>query len=222
MSDATLVRCEWAAGSEAEKHYHDTEWGVPLRDEHGLFEFLILEGAQAGLSWSTILNKREGYRKNFADFDPEKVARFTPRRVEKLLRDPSIVRNRLKIASAVRNARAWLALVDERGSFSDYLWDFVDGQPVQEENWAYPPFEATLLDGTLPTLGGTMLHRPLPHASSRSNVYDSCADALSDAAQSLAPEAFAALAADTESIRLAMVSPALTSKDTSCRTSSSS
>lgn len=125
-------RCGWAAhGGPLDVVYHDTEWGVPLHDEHGLFEFLILEGAQAGLSWSTILKKRENYRRAFAGFDPEKVARFTPRRVEKLLADPGIVRNRLKVESAVSNARAFLALREEHGSFASYVWHFVDGRPRQ-------------------------------------------------------------------------------------------
>jgi len=125
-------RCPWALGvSQAYLDYHDREWGVPVRDDRRQFEFLTLEGAQAGLSWSTILHKRDGYRRAFADFDPGKVARFTPRRVEKLLQDPAIVRNRLKVASTVSNARAFLAVQEEFGSFSDYLWDFVDGIPLQ-------------------------------------------------------------------------------------------
>ncbi|MEJ2258861.1 MAG: DNA-3-methyladenine glycosylase I [Woeseiaceae bacterium] len=111
--------------------YHDEEWGVPVCDDRTQFEFLILEGAQAGLSWSTILNKRAGYRRAFADFDPAKVARFTKKRVEKLLQDPSIVRNRLKVESTVTNARAFLRVQEEFGSFSDYIWTFVDGRPVQ-------------------------------------------------------------------------------------------
>ncbi len=110
--------------------YHDDEWGVPVHDDWTHFEFLVLEGAQAGLSWSTILNKRDGYRKAFAGFDPAKVARFTPARVEKLLADPSIVRNRLKVESAVTNARAFLDVQGEAGSFDSYIWAFVDGQPV--------------------------------------------------------------------------------------------
>jgi DNA-3-methyladenine glycosylase I len=104
---------------------------VPVRDDRVQFEFLTLEGAQAGLSWSTILNKRDGYRKNFADFDVEKVARFTKKRVEKMLLDPAIVRNRLKVESTVSNAKAFIAVQDEFGSFSDYIWGFVDGKPVQ-------------------------------------------------------------------------------------------
>ena len=131
MSKA-INRCKWAEGVSLDYiAYHDEEWGVPVRDDRVQFEFLILEGAQAGLSWSTILNKREGYRKAFADFDPEKVARFTDKRVEKLLHDPGIVRNRLKVRSAVTNAKAFLAVREEFGSFSDYIWGFVDGEPIQ-------------------------------------------------------------------------------------------
>ncbi len=127
-----IRRCAWCEGTSLSYiEYHAQEWGVPVRDDHGQFEFLILEGAQAGLSWSTILNKREGYRKNFADFDPAKVARFTKKRVEKILTDPGIVRNRLKVESAVTNAKAFLAVQEEFGSFSDYIWDFIDGTPVQ-------------------------------------------------------------------------------------------
>jgi DNA-3-methyladenine glycosylase I len=110
--------------------YHDTEWGTPQRDRIRLFEKLSLEGAQAGLSWRTILNKREGYRACFAGFDPVKVARFTPERIERLVLDPRIVRNRAKITSVVDNAKALLALEAEIGDFSDYLWSFVDGVPV--------------------------------------------------------------------------------------------
>ena len=125
------TRCRWAEGvSDAYIEYHDTEWGVPVHDDRVQFEFLILEGAQAGLSWSTILNKRAGYRKAFADFDPEKVARFTKARVEKLLTDPSIVRNRLKVESTITNAQAFLDVQEAFGSFSDYIWGFVDGEPV--------------------------------------------------------------------------------------------
>ena len=127
-----IERCRWAEGVSLDYiRYHDEEWGVPVRDDRMHFEFLILEGAQAGLSWSTILNKREGYRRAFADFDPVRVARFTTRRIEKLLQDPSIVRNRLKVRSAVTNAQAFLAVQEECGSFSDYIWGFVDGTPVQ-------------------------------------------------------------------------------------------
>jgi DNA-3-methyladenine glycosylase I len=110
--------------------YHDREWGVPLHDERALFEFLVLEGAQAGLSWSTILNKRDAYRKAFAGFDPDRVARFDRRKIESLMRDAGIVRNRLKIESAVRNARAILALRESGTSLAAFLWSFVDGKPV--------------------------------------------------------------------------------------------
>lgn len=128
----THARCKWAEGVSLEYiRYHDEEWGVPVHDDRRQFEFLILEGAQAGLSWSTILNKRAGYRKLFAEFDPEKVARFTKKRVEKLLLDPAIVRNRLKVESAVTNAKAFLDVQEEFGSFSDYIWGFVDGKPIQ-------------------------------------------------------------------------------------------
>jgi DNA-3-methyladenine glycosylase I len=128
------VRCKWAEGVSLDYiRYHDEEWGVPVYDDSTQFEFLILEGAQAGLSWSTILNKRAGYRKAFAEFDPVKVARFTKKRVEKLLRDPSIVRNRLKVESAVSNAQAFLDVQEEFGSFSDYIWQFVGGKPIQNK-----------------------------------------------------------------------------------------
>jgi DNA-3-methyladenine glycosylase I len=131
MSKA-VTRCKWAEGVSLDYiAYHDTEWGVPVCDDLVQFEFLILEGAQAGLSWSTILNKREGYRKAFADFDPHKVARFTAQRVDKILQDPGIVRNRLKVQSAVTNAKAFLAVQKEFGSFSDYIWAFVDCKPIQ-------------------------------------------------------------------------------------------
>ena len=130
----TIKRCKWAEGVNLEYiRYHDEEWGVPAHDDQTQFEFLILEGAQAGLSWSTILNKRDGYRKAFADFDPERVARFTKKRVEKLLLDPSIVRNRLKVESTVSNAKAFLDMREEFGSFSQYIWGFVDGKPLQNK-----------------------------------------------------------------------------------------
>src|SRR3989449_9254356 len=109
--------------------YHDREWGVPVHDDRKHFEFLVLEGAQAGLSWSTVLRKREGYRRAFSRFDPEKVARYTAKQVQKLIRDPAIIRNRMKIESAVRNARALLAIQEEFGSFDAYCWRFVDGRP---------------------------------------------------------------------------------------------
>lgn len=127
-----LARCEWVRDVD-DKYvaYHDLEWGVPVHDDRKQFEFLLLEGAQAGLSWWTVLNKRSGYRKAFAQFDPEKVARFTDRRVERLLQNPAIIRNRLKVNAAVTNARAFLQVQEEFGRFDDYLWRFVDGQPIQ-------------------------------------------------------------------------------------------
>ncbi len=129
-----ITRCTWAEGVSLDYiEYHDKEWGVPVFEDRVQFEFLILEGAQAGLSWSTILNKRDGYRKAFTGFDPEKVARFTKKRVEKLLTDPSIVRNRLKVESTVTNAKAFLEVQKEFGSFSDYIWDFVGGKPIQNK-----------------------------------------------------------------------------------------
>jgi DNA-3-methyladenine glycosylase I len=124
------TRCAWANGGPLEIEYHDTEWGVPSRDDRHLFEMLILEGAQAGLSWSTILRKRENYRKAFAGFDPARVARFDARRRAALMRDPGIVRNRLKIEATVANARQVLAVQDEHGSLAAYLWQFVDGRSV--------------------------------------------------------------------------------------------
>lgn len=122
------VRCSWATG-EAMIRYHDEEWGVPAHDDQTLFEFLILEGAQAGLSWSTILNKRDSYRRAFEGFDPERVARYDRRKMDRLLRDPGIVRNKLKIASAIANAKAFLRIQEEFGTFDRYIWQFVDGKP---------------------------------------------------------------------------------------------
>jgi DNA-3-methyladenine glycosylase I len=127
-------RCPWCDNvSDAYKAYHDDEWGVPARDDQTQFEFLLLEGAQAGLSWSTVLHKRVGYRKAFAEFDPAKVSRFTDKRLAKLVLDASIIRNRLKIAAARTNARAFLEVQAEFGSFSDYIWGFVDGSPLQNK-----------------------------------------------------------------------------------------
>jgi len=127
-----IQRCRWAEGVSLNYiEYHDTEWGVPVFDDRVQFEFLILEGAQAGLSWSTILNKRDGYRKLFADFDVQKVARFTPKRIARILLDPAVVRNRLKVESAVTNAKAFIKVQQEFGSFSNYIWSFVDGKPIQ-------------------------------------------------------------------------------------------
>ena len=124
-------RCEWAEGDELNLPYHDEEWGVPSHDERHLFEMLVLEGAQAGLSWATILRKREGYRNAFAGFDPERVARFRTREVERLLRNPGIVRNRAKVEATVANARASLEVRGELGGLDPYLWGFVEGRPVQ-------------------------------------------------------------------------------------------
>ena len=131
-----MKRCAWAA-APAMVRYHDEEWGVPLHDERRLFEFLILEGAQAGLSWSTILAKRAAYRRAFARFDPRAVSRFTAARVRALLRDDGIVRNRAKIAATVVNARAFLAVQREHGTFDAYVWRFVDDRPVQNR-WRGP------------------------------------------------------------------------------------
>lgn len=123
-------RCPWCLGFDQYIKYHDEEWGVPVHDDRVHFEFLILEGAQAGLSWSTILKKREGYRKAFANFDPAKVSRFTPARIEQLLDNPAIVRNRLKVNAAVTNARLFLQVQKEFGSFDKYIWGFVNGSPI--------------------------------------------------------------------------------------------
>ena len=122
------IRCPWAAG-ERYIAYHDTEWGVPVHDDRVLFEFVLLEGAQAGLSWSTILNKRENYRQAFDGFDPKRVALYDRRKVERLLRDPGIVRNKLKIASTIANAQAFLRVQKESGSFDRPIWQFVGGKP---------------------------------------------------------------------------------------------
>jgi DNA-3-methyladenine glycosylase I len=133
--EEAISRCAWAErGGAGYADYHDTEWGVPVFDDGVHFEFLVLEGAQAGLSWSTILNKRAGYRRAFAGFDPQKVAKFTDERIETLLQDPGIVRNRLKVRSAVNNARRFLEVQREYGSFSDYIWRFVDGAPIQNRH----------------------------------------------------------------------------------------
>jgi DNA-3-methyladenine glycosylase I len=124
-----VKRCGWVNSDPLMMEYHDSEWGVPVHDDRKHFEFLVLEAAQAGLNWSIILNKREGYRRAFSDFDPEKVARYTEKRIQKLVVDPGIVRNRLKIEAAVRNAGAFLGIQEEFGSFDTYFWRFVDGRP---------------------------------------------------------------------------------------------
>ena len=127
----TKTRCGWCGHDAVYVDYHDKEWGVPVYDDQKLFEFLILEGAQAGLSWITILKRREGYRKAFARFDASKVARFSKKKIERLLQDPGIIRNRLKVESAVTNAQCYLEIQEQFGSFSDYSWRFVDGQPLK-------------------------------------------------------------------------------------------
>ena len=127
------TRCSWCGDDPLYVAYHDEDWGVPVYDDRTLFEFLILEGAQAGLSWSTILKKREGYRAAFDGFDPAIVARYDERKTAELLADAGIVRNRLKVASAVTNAQAFLAVQEEYGSFSNYIWAFVDGAPIQNQ-----------------------------------------------------------------------------------------
>ncbi len=124
-------RCTWCGDDELYVRYHDEEWGVPLYDDDTLFEFLMLEGAQAGLAWITVLRKREGYRAVFDGFDANKIARYTDRKLDKLLQDARIIRNRLKVYSARQNARAFLQVQEEWGSFSDYMWHFVDGKPIQ-------------------------------------------------------------------------------------------
>jgi DNA-3-methyladenine glycosylase I len=133
---STPTRCPWAAAAgELDMHYHDTEWGVPAYDDRHLFEMLLLEGAQAGLAWSTILKKREGYRRAFEGFDPERIARYDAAKQAALLADAGIVRNRLKVEAAIVNARRCLEVRDRHGSLATYLWGFVDGEPVQNA-WA--------------------------------------------------------------------------------------
>ncbi len=126
-----LKRCEWCLNNELYINYHDTEWGVPVHDDRKIFEFLILEGAQAGLSWFTVLRKRDAYRRAFDDFDPELISHYGKDKVERLMNDPGIIRNRLKIESAVRNAGAFLKICEEKGSFNRYIWDFTDGRTIQ-------------------------------------------------------------------------------------------
>ncbi len=143
------LRCEWAVnGSPTDIEYHDKEWGVPVHNDKKLFEFLLLESAQAGLSWSIILKKRQGYRKAFDDFDANKVANYDQRRVQELLTNPTVIRNKLKIQSAITNARAFLKLQKEFGSFDSYLWNFVDGRPKQNEwkSWMEIPSRTEISD----------------------------------------------------------------------------
>ena len=126
----TVKRCTWVSADPLYLDYHDKEWGVPIVDDHQLFEFLILEGAQAGLSWLTVLKKRENYRASFDNFVPEKIARYTPAKMAKLLLNPGIIRNRLKVQATVTNAKAYLEVIKEWGSFSAYIWHFVEGKPI--------------------------------------------------------------------------------------------
>lgn len=126
-----MKRCEWAERNELDRSYHDNEWGVAIHDDRKLFEFLVLEGAQAGLSWSTILKKREGYRRAFDNFDAGTISRYTTDDVSQLLSDPGIIRNRLKISAAITNARAFLEVQQQFGSFDRYIWQFVNGRPVR-------------------------------------------------------------------------------------------
>lgn len=133
---AHLPRCPWCEGFDLYRHYHDTEWGVPLRDDRALFELLNLEGAQAGLSWSTVLKKRESYRDAFDQFDPEKIARYDARKVAELLANPGIVRNRLKVAAVITNAQAYLALQASGQGFGAFVWQFVGSRPLQHRRQA--------------------------------------------------------------------------------------
>lgn len=128
-----MKRCPWCEGFEQYRQYHDKEWGVPLKDDRALFELLILEGAQAGLSWSTVLKKRENYRQAFDQFDPEKIACYDETKVAALLADSGIIRNRLKVASTITNARAYLALTKDGQRFGDFLWQFVGDKPIQNQ-----------------------------------------------------------------------------------------
>lgn len=136
-------RCAWCLKFDEYIEYHDKEWGVPVHDDRVHFEFLILEGAQAGLSWSTILKKRGGYRKAFADFDPKKVSRFTESKIEKILLDPGIVRNRLKVNAAVNNAKRFLEVQKEFGSFDNYIWNFVNNKPIVNKRKSLGEIPAT-------------------------------------------------------------------------------
>jgi DNA-3-methyladenine glycosylase I len=131
MTMTSLKRCGWCSSDPLYQQYHDSEWGIPVTDDNTLFEFLLLEGAQAGLSWLTVLKKREGYRRAFADFNPAKVARFSDKKLEKRLLDPTIVRNRLKVYSARTNAQCFIDIQQQTGSFSNYLWGFVDNKTIQ-------------------------------------------------------------------------------------------
>ncbi len=145
MAKKEKQRCEWTQAEVDPRYlaYHDQEWGVPVHDDRKQFEFLTLESAQAGLSWWTVLKKREGYRQAFADFDPVKVARFTDKRIARLLENPAIIRNRLKVAAAVNNARCFLEVQAEFGTFDAYIWQFVDGEPIQNKRRRLKDLPAT-------------------------------------------------------------------------------
>ena len=145
MAKKEKQRCEWTQAEVDPRYlaYHDQEWGVPVHDDRKQFEFLMLESAQAGLSWWTVLKKREGYRKAFADFDPVKVARFTDKRIARLLENQAIIRNRLKVAAAVNNARCFLEVQAEFGTFDAYIWQFVDGEPIQNKRRRLKDLPAT-------------------------------------------------------------------------------
>ncbi|WP_019428631.1 DNA-3-methyladenine glycosylase I [Limnohabitans sp. Rim47] len=143
-----MQRCPWCEGFDLYRHYHDTEWGVPQRDDRALFELINLEGAQAGLSWSTVLKKRETYRAAFDQFDPEKIARYDAAKVAELLADPGIVRNRLKVAATIGNAQAYLALQSKGQNFGQFVWQFVGGEPLQHgrKSMAEVPAQTTESD----------------------------------------------------------------------------
>jgi DNA-3-methyladenine glycosylase I len=140
-----IKRCAWPR-TDLAIAYHDREWGVPLHDDRGLFEFLILEGAQAGLSWETVLQKRDNYRAAFDNFDPPAVAKYNPRKMVQLLNNPGIIRNRLKVASAIQNAKAFMAVQQEFGSFDEYLWSFVDKRPLKRKRGAPVPAHSPVSD----------------------------------------------------------------------------
>lgn len=127
---ANLKRCDWVSDDPLYLDYHDQEWGVPLRDDRALFELLILEGAQAGLAWITVLRKRESYRRAFDGFQPEVIAKYGPDKIESLLQDPGIIRNRAKVSATVKNAQGWLDIMAREGSFAEYVWGFVEGEPI--------------------------------------------------------------------------------------------
>ena len=150
------IRCAWVSEDPLYQHYHDLEWGVPCYDDRTLFEFLILEGAQAGLSWLTILRKRDNYRRLFNNFDAQRIAKYSPKKVESLLQNPGIVRNRLKVNSAVGNARAFLEIRSQQGNFADFIWQFVAGEPIQNR-WS------SIQDVPVSTAQSDQMARELKH-----------------------------------------------------------